>query len=100
MGITDDMTITALITSLKSNKVNIPMLANGAVIPPNNPFLAVLGDQRSGKNIEAPVSLIRETVREAAGSDNITVVANVYIGDEQIKDFVIDTVVDNNLKIG
>ena len=100
MGITDDMTITALITSLKSNRVNIPMLANGAVIPPNNPFLAVLGDQRSGKNIEAPVSLIRETVREAAGSDNITVVANVYIGDEQIKDFVIDTVVDNNLKIG
>lgn len=47
----------------------IPRLAAGAVIPPNREFLAVLGDQKSGTNIEAPESLIRKIVREeTAGS--------------------------------
>jgi hypothetical protein len=32
--------------------------------------LAVLGDQRSGNNIEAPESLIRQIVREEAGGMN------------------------------
>lgn len=45
----------------------IPYLASGAVIPPNNEFLAVLGDQKSGNNIEAPESLIRRIVREESG---------------------------------
>ena len=49
---------------------NIPALATGAVIPPNREFLAVLGDQRSGNNIEAPESLIRKIVREEAGGMN------------------------------
>lgn len=43
---------------------NIPYLAQGAVIPPNREFLAVLGDQKQGNNIEAPESLIRRIVRE------------------------------------
>lgn len=46
---------------------SIPALAAGAVIPPNREFLAVLGDQRSGTNIEAPADLIRQIVREEAG---------------------------------
>lgn len=46
---------------------NIPHLATGAVIPPNAAFAAVLGDQRSGRNIEAPESLIRQIVREETG---------------------------------
>ena len=40
----------------------IPYLAQGAVIPPNREFLAVLGDQSSGTNIEAPLSTIQEAV--------------------------------------
>lgn len=43
--------------------VEIPRLAKGAVIPPNREFLAVLGDQKSGTNIEAPADLIRQIVR-------------------------------------
>lgn len=39
-------------------RVNIPRLAQGAVIPPNREFLAVLGDQKQGKNIEAPLQTI------------------------------------------
>jgi hypothetical protein len=40
----------------------IPYLAQGAVIPPNRKFLAVLGDQTSGTNIEAPASEIENAV--------------------------------------
>lgn len=43
---------------------NIPKLATGAVIPPNSEFLAILGDQKSGKNIEAPEGLIRQIIKE------------------------------------
>lgn len=45
----------------------IPHLASGAVIPPNQEFLAMLGDQKSGNNIEAPEGLIRKIVREESG---------------------------------
>lgn len=41
---------------------SIPYLAKGAVIPPNAPFLAMLGDQKHGTNIEAPLSTIEEAV--------------------------------------
>jgi hypothetical protein len=55
----------------------LPRLATGAVIPPNAAFLAMLGDQRSGTNIEAPANLIRQIVGEeldARGTGgNITV---------------------------
>ena len=40
-------------------------LASGAVIPPNRKFLAVLGDQKSGTNVEAPLSTIKQAVMEA-----------------------------------
>lgn len=46
---------------------NIPYLASGAVIPPNKEFMAVLGDQNQGNNIEAPENLIRRIVREESG---------------------------------
>lgn len=51
-------------------KVSIPRLAAGAVIPPNREFMAVLGDQTRGTNIEAPESLIRKIVREESGNMN------------------------------
>lgn len=74
----------------------IPYLAKGAVIPPNAPFAAVLGDQRHGNNIEAPEDLIRKIVREetADGAGNeeiaellrelIAAVSGIRVGDEVI----------------
>ena len=50
------------------SEVTIPRLAQGAVIPPNREFLAVLGDQKQGTNIEAPADLIRQIVREEVGN--------------------------------
>ena len=47
----------------------IPMLASGAVIPPRSEFLAVLGDQKNGRNLEAPEDLLRQIVREEAGGN-------------------------------
>lgn len=44
--------------------VTIPRLAQGAVIPPNKEFMAVLGDQTSGTNIEAPLDTIKQAVAE------------------------------------
>lgn len=42
----------------------IPQLAEGAVIPPNKEFMAVLGDQSHGTNIEAPLDTIKQAVAE------------------------------------
>ena len=44
--------------------VEIPALAKGAVIPANKKFLAVLGDQTSGTNVEAPLSTIQQAVAQ------------------------------------
>lgn len=64
----------------------IPYLASGAVIPPNNKFLAVLGDQKSGMNIEAPASLIKQMAKEAIEEvglgSNSDVTVNVYLQGE------------------
>lgn len=82
-------------SSAYSVVTEIPMLAKGAVIPPNAPFMAVLGDQRNGTNIEAPADLIRQIFREeladTGGSmtaellrELISVVENISVGDETI----------------
>ncbi len=44
------------------NMPTIPRLAKGAVLPANKPFLAVVGDQKHGTNVEAPLSTIQEAV--------------------------------------
>lgn len=59
--------------SIKSiPEYQIPYLARGAVIPPNREFMAVLGDQKRGNNIEAPEDLIRKIVREESGNNGGT----------------------------
>lgn len=60
--------------------VSLPRLAQGAVIPPNREFLAVLGDQKSGTNIETPLSTMVQAFKQAmaetgvAGSRQMTVI--------------------------
>ena len=78
----------SLLPALAAVPAAIP-LAEGAVIPPNQEFLAILGDQKSGRNIETPESLIRQIMREemegfmGAGSD-FTVDMPVYLDGEVI----------------
>ena len=49
----------------KLSKVELPRLAQGAVIPPNREFMAVLGDQKSGTNIETPLATMIEAFKTA-----------------------------------
>lgn len=51
--------------------VTLPRLAEGAVIPPNREFMAVLGDQKSGTNIETPLETMvlafKQAMNESGG---------------------------------
>lgn len=68
----------------------IPQLAQGAVIPPNREFLAMLGDQRSGTNIEAPLETIKQAMAEVMGEyGGGDVEVTVYVGDEKLTDHVV-----------
>jgi hypothetical protein len=65
--------------------ITIPKLATGAVIPPNKEFLAMLGDQKSGNNIETPENLLRKIVKEESGNGSQEApIVKVFIGDEEI----------------
>lgn len=68
------------------SEISIPRLATGAVIPPNREFLAVLGDQKSGTNIEAPLSTIEQAVENVLNrrgdSENVVKVALYLDGKE------------------
>ena len=48
--------------SIPAEAPKIPYLAQGAVLPANKPFLAMVGDQKHGTNIEAPLTTIQEAV--------------------------------------
>ena len=54
--------------TVKFNRVSIPRLAAGAVIPANKEFLAVLGDQKHGVNIETPLETMLEAFNTALDS--------------------------------
>lgn len=72
--------------------IKIPKLASGSVIPPNSPFLAMLGDQKSGTNVEAPLSTIEQAVRNVVGNGAGQVIhAHLYIDGKEILTSVIDT---------
>ena len=75
----------------------IPQLAQGAVLPANKPFLAMVGDQRNGTNIEAPLSTIQEALSNVLGASLpgqqaanellaqiLTAIEGITVGDETI----------------
>ena len=62
------------------SEVHLPRLATGAVIPPNKEFLAVLGDQKSGTNIETPLATMVDAFKQAmaeSGGGTTTVVVQL-----------------------
>lgn len=69
---------------------SIPYLAAGAVIPPNAPFMAMLGDQKRGNNLEAPEGLIRRIVREESGSGGNTYNVSARANGRTIFEMVIE----------
>lgn len=64
----------------KVSLTQIPYLAQGAVLPANNPFLAVVGDQKHGTNIEAPLDTIVkafEQVMNNRSNDSGDIILNI-----------------------
>lgn len=108
LGITDDTTISGVISILGTKEIKLPMLADGAVIPANNPFLAILGDQKSGMNVETPIYNINQAAYEGVlraadqlgGNSNQQLNVQVFIGDRALDDEIIRVVTDNKLNIG
>lgn len=75
------------VPNVNFSRIPIPALAQGAVIPPNKQFLAMLGDQRHGTNVEAPLDTIKQALVEALQSvgysgDNGDIV--IKIGEEEV----------------
>ena len=72
-----DITIGGKTFSIKASVANlqpikfarVPELAQGAVIPPNREFMAVLGDQSHGTNVEAPLDTIKQAVAEVLANN-------------------------------
>lgn len=68
----------------ESTGYSIPAFASGGVIPPNNPFLAVLGDNRQEPEVVAPYSTIKQAARDAmaerGGTGQITIVLRAADG--------------------
>lgn len=86
--------VKALVNTYSPQKITIPKLAKGGVINPNQQFLAVLGDQRKGVNIETPLSTMIDAFTTALGSMNSNIgngdiVIPVYIGDELFDERVV-----------
>lgn len=74
----------------------IPALASGAVIPPNRKVLAVLGDQKSGTNVEAPLSTIKQAVMEAlAQGDREPINVNLVVDGKTLARVVVPNI--NNM---
>lgn len=57
----------------------IPQLAQGAVIPPNREFLAVLGDQQSGTNIETPLATMVQAFKQALAESGYSGSSEAYL---------------------
>ena len=63
---------------LQQQMNSIPKLADGAVIAPNKPFLAMLGDQTSGTNIETPLSTMKQAFSETLGEHGASSGGTLY----------------------
>lgn len=73
--------------SAQSISFRIPALAQGAVIPPNRAFMAVLGDQKSGVNIETPLETMVQAFKTAineTGYGSERIIENVLLLDGEV----------------
>lgn len=81
----------------------IPKLAQGAVIPPNKEFLAVLGDQKKGTNIETPLSTMVQAfntaLKQNGGVGNNELMSQMIIAMNQQTE-LLKAIANKNLSIG
>lgn len=78
----------------------IPLLAQGAVVPPNNPFLATLGDNKTETEIVSPLSTMKQAVLEALSEANFNGDIKVYLDGRQISASVTKYQLQTNRALG
>ena len=83
-----------------ANYKRIPYLAQGAVIPAGNPFLAVLGDQRKGNNLELPENLLRKIVSEESGKGTGMIKLVVNLDSRTVLERLINTAKEMQMSNG
>jgi hypothetical protein len=66
------VTVTHMLSGGPQPQLRVPPLAAGAVIPPNNPYLAMVGDQRQGVNIETPLETMVTAFKRAIAESGLT----------------------------
>lgn len=66
------------------SRISAPALARGAVIPPNKEFLAVLGDQKSGTNIETPLATMVDAFKQAMAESGGTTTVVIQLDGKEI----------------
>lgn len=103
-----DITVTELVSKLSSKQIYLPQLAEGAVLYPNRPFMAVVGDQRRGVNVETPVGAITDAVvkgfdiivaRGALGGVQ-TIYVNMSLDGQALDTKILDVVSENGINVG
>ena len=89
---------TAGAPSSTATPTEIPKLATGAVLPANKPFLALLGDQKNGTNVEAPLDTIKQAVAEVVGNRDVVI---QFTGDlAQLARVLRPAIARENLRVG
>lgn len=83
-----------------ANYTRIPYLAQGAVIPAGNPFLAVLGDQTKGNNLEMPENLLRKIVSEESGKGTGMIKLVVNLDSRTVLEQLINTAKEMQMSNG
>lgn len=66
------------------SRISAPALARGAVIPPNKEFLAVLGDQKNGTNIETPLATMVDAFKQAMAEFGGTTTVVIQLDGKEI----------------
>ena len=83
-----------------ANFTRVPYLAQGAVIPAGNPFLAVLGDQTKGNNLEMPENLLRKIVSEESGKGTGMIKLVVNLDSRTVLEQLINTAKEMQMSNG
>ena len=83
-----------------ANFRRVPYLAQGAVIPAGNPFLAVLGDQTKGNNLEMPENLLRKIVSEESGKGTGMIKLVVNLDSRTVLEQLINTAKEMQMSNG
>lgn len=83
-----------------ANFRRVPYLAQGAVIPAGNPFLAVLGDQTRGNNLEMPENLLRKIVSEESGKGTGMIKLVVNLDSRTVLERLINTAKEMQMSNG